>query len=232
VVETLEARHEKITWCVVGEPSSVKSVGDMIKNGRRGSLGGVLKIKGIQGHVAYPHLARNPIHQAGPIISRLSEEHWDQGNEFFPPTSFQISNIKGGTGASNVIPGEVELMFNFRFSTESTVESLKSRVIAMLEEAGLEYSLEWTLSGLPFLTDRGALVNAAADAIREIAGIETELSTTGGTSDGRFIAPTGAQVVELGPCNAMIHKIDEHIEAEELNVLTRIYERMLEKLLA
>lgn len=232
VVEALEARNEKITWCVVGEPSSVKTLGDMIKNGRRGSLGGVLKIKGIQGHVAYPHLARNPIHQAGPLIARLSQEVWDQGNEFFPPTSFQISNIKGGTGASNVIPGEVELMFNFRFSTESTVESLKQRVIAMLEEAGLEYSLEWNLSGLPFLTDRGALVNAAAEAIHEITGVTTELSTTGGTSDGRFIAPTGAQVVELGPCNAMIHKVDEHIEAVELDVLTRIYERMLEKLLA
>lgn len=232
VVEALEARNEKITWCVVGEPSSVKTLGDMIKNGRRGSLGGVLKIKGIQGHVAYPHLARNPIHQAGPLIARLSHEVWDQGNEFFPPTSFQISNIKGGTGASNVIPGEAELMFNFRFSTESTVESLKQRVIAMLEEAGLEYSLEWNLSGLPFLTDRGALVNAAAEAIHEITGVTTELSTTGGTSDGRFIAPTGAQVVELGPCNAMIHKVDEHIEAVELDVLTRIYERMLEKLLA
>lgn len=232
VVEALEARQEKITWCIVGEPSSVNTLGDMIKNGRRGSLGGVLKIKGIQGHVAYPHLARNPIHQAGPLIARLSEEVWDNGNEFFPPTSFQISNIKGGTGASNVIPGEVELMFNFRFSTESTVDTLKARVIAMLEDAGLEYTVDWNLSGLPFLTDRGALVNAAAEAIREVAGIETELSTTGGTSDGRFIAPTGAQVVELGPCNAMIHKIDEHIGADELDMLVRIYERILEKLMA
>lgn len=232
VVETLEARNEKITWCLVGEPSSVNRVGDMIKNGRRGSLGGILKIKGIQGHVAYPHLARNPIHQAGPLITRLSQEVWDNGNEFFPPTSFQISNIKGGTGASNVIPGDVELMFNFRFSTESTVDTLKSRVIAMLDEAGLEYTLEWNLSGLPFLTDRGALVNAATAAIREITGVETELSTTGGTSDGRFIAPTGAQVVELGPCNATIHKIDEHVEAEELNALACIYESILEKLLA
>lgn len=232
VVDTLEARHEKITWCLVGEPSSVNKVGDTIKNGRRGSLGGVLKIIGIQGHVAYPHLARNPIHQVGAIISRLSQETWDNGNAFFPPTSFQISNIKGGTGASNVIPGDVELIFNFRFSTESTVESLKARVIQLLEEESVDYVLDWNLSGLPFLTDQGALVKAAAESILEITGINTELSTSGGTSDGRFIAPTGAQVLELGPCNAMIHKIDEHIEASELDVLTALYERILEKLLA
>jgi succinyl-diaminopimelate desuccinylase len=174
VVDTLEARQEKITWCVVGEPSSVNRVGDMIKNGRRGSLGGELVIKGIQGHVAYPHLARNPIHDAGRVIDVLSAETWDAGNEFFPPTSFQISNIKGGTGASNVIPGTVELMFNFRFSTESTVESLKSRVIGLLEGCGVDYELRWNLSGLPFLTARGDLVQAASEAIRSITGIDTD----------------------------------------------------------
>jgi succinyl-diaminopimelate desuccinylase len=232
VVETLEARQEKITWCIVGEPSSVTRVGDMIKNGRRGSLGGELIIKGIQGHVAYPHLARNPIHDAGRVIERLSAEVWDGGNEFFPPTSFQISNIKGGTGASNVIPGTVELMFNFRFSTESTVESLKARVMGLLDACGVEYEVRWNLSGLPFLTARGDLVQAASEAIRSVAGIDTELSTTGGTSDGRFIAPTGAQVVELGPCNATIHKIDEHVVADDLDTLSSFYEQILVRLLA
>lgn len=232
VVETLEARNEKISMCIVGEPSSTTKTGDVIKNGRRGSLGAVLKVHGIQGHVAYPHLAKNPVHLAAPALAELSAEVWDNGNEFFPATSFQISNINAGTGATNVIPGEMEVVFNFRFSTELTEEILKQRTHAILDKYGFEYSIDWNLSGLPFLTARGALVEASVEAIREVAGIETELSTAGGTSDGRFIAPTGAQVLELGPVNATIHKLDEHVEAEDLNILTAIYERILEKLLA
>lgn len=231
VVEHLEARNEKITWCIVGEPSSTARVGDVVKNGRRGSLGGKLKVKGIQGHVAYPHLARNPIHQVAPALHALASEHWDNGNEFFPPTSFQISNIHGGTGATNVIPGEVEVVFNFRFSTEQTAESLQQKTRAILDSFGLEYDLEWTLFGQPFLTGRGDLVDATVSAIREVAGIDTELSTSGGTSDGRFIAPTGAQVVELGPVNATIHKLNERIRAADLDTLSAIYERILRKLL-
>lgn len=232
VVETLEARNEKITMCIVGEPSSTTKTGDVIKNGRRGSLGAVLKVQGIQGHVAYPHLAKNPVHLAAPALAELSAEVWDNGNEFFPATSFQISNINAGTGATNVIPGEMEVVFNFRFSTELTEEILKQRTHAILDKYGFEYSIDWNLSGLPFLTARGDLVAASVAAIREVTGIETELSTAGGTSDGRFIAPTGAQVLELGPVNATIHKLDEHVEAEDLNILTDIYERILEKLLA
>lgn len=232
VVEWLEARSEKMTWCIVGEPSSTKVVGDVIKNGRRGSLGAVLKVKGIQGHVAYPHLADNPIHKLAPALAELAGEHWDNGNEFFPATSFQVSNINGGTGATNVIPGDVTVVFNFRFSTELTEQILRQRTEAILDKHGLNYELQWTLSGQPFLTPRGDLVNAVVDAIKAETGLDTELSTSGGTSDGRFIAPTGAQVVELGPINATIHKVDECISAEDLNTLTRIYQRTLEGLLA
>ncbi len=232
VVETLEARNEKIDMCIVGEPSSTNQTGDVVKNGRRGSLGCVLKVKGIQGHVAYPHLAKNPVHIAAPALAELAAEEWDQGNEFFPATSFQISNINAGTGATNVIPGECEVVFNFRFSTEVTADILKQRTQAILDKHGLEYDIDWNLSGEPFLTSRGALVDASVQAIREVTGLETELSTAGGTSDGRFIAPTGSQVLELGPCNATIHKVDEHVTAADLDILTTIYERILELLLA
>ena len=232
VVEHLEARNEKITWCIVGEPSSSEQVGDVVKNGRRGSLGAKLNVKGIQGHVAYPQLARNPIHQVAPALHALADTHWDNGNEFFPPTSFQISNIHSGTGATNVIPGEVEVVFNFRFSTENTPESLQQKTREILDHHGLEYELDWTLFGMPFLTGRGELVSAIVDAIRSEAGIETQLSTAGGTSDGRFIAPTGAQVVELGPVNATIHKLNERIRAADLDILSSIYESILRNLLA
>ena len=232
VVETLEARQEKIDMCIVGEPSSTRNVGDVIKNGRRGSLGAVLTVKGIQGHVAYPHLAENPVHRAAPALAELATEVWDHGNEFFPATSFQISNIHAGTGATNVIPGELQVVFNFRFSTELTADILKQRTHAILDKHGLDYSIDWNLSGQPFLTARGALVEASVQAIKEITGLETELSTAGGTSDGRFIAPTGAQVLELGPVNATIHKVDEHVNAADLDTLTAIYERTLELLLA
>jgi len=231
VVEWLEARNTKMTWCIVGEPSSTNVVGDVIKNGRRGSLGAILKVKGIQGHVAYPHLADNPIHTFAPALAELSVEHWDNGNEFFPATSFQVSNINGGTGATNVIPGELEVIFNFRFSTELTDAILRERTEAILNKHNVKYELQWILSGQPFLTPRGNLVNAVINAIKDTTGIETELSTSGGTSDGRFIAPTGAQVVELGPINATIHKLNECISADDLNTLTEIYEKTLEKLL-
>ena len=232
VVEHLQQRNEHIDYCIVGEPSSTNLVGDVIKNGRRGSLGGVLRVKGVQGHVAYPHLADNPIHRVAPVLAELAAETWDNGNEFFPATSFQISNIHAGTGATNVIPGECEVVFNFRFSTEVTAAQLKARVEVMLAEHDLDYELDWNLSGQPFLTERGTLVNAVVEAIRDITGRETELSTAGGTSDGRFIAPTGAQVVELGPINATIHKIDEHTPVAELDQLALIYQRALQKLLA
>ncbi len=232
VVEHLTQRNERIDWCIVGEPSSTTEVGDVIKNGRRGSLGARLRIKGVQGHVAYPHLAANPIHLAAPALVELSQEIWDQGNEFFPATSFQISNIHGGTGATNVIPGELEILFNFRFSTELTADDLKARTDEILQRHGLEYTLDWSLSGLPFLTPRGALVNAVAEAINQVTGRTTELSTSGGTSDGRFIAPTGAQVVELGPVNATIHKVNEQVSAADLDQLSDIYEQVLVRLLA
>ncbi|MDV2441914.1 succinyl-diaminopimelate desuccinylase [Acinetobacter gerneri] len=232
VVETLEARNEKMTWCLVGEPSSTKQLGDIIKNGRRGSLNGVLHVRGQQGHVAYPHLARNPIHEASKAIAELCETVWDNGNEYFPATSFQISNIHSGTGATNVIPGTMDVTFNFRYSTELTADILKARVIEILDQHQLQYTIDWTLSGLPFLTPVGELVNAARDAIREVTGTETELSTSGGTSDGRFIAPTGAQVLELGVLNATIHQIDEHVNVAELEPLAEIYEQILVKLLA
>lgn len=232
VVEHLEARGEKMTWALVGEPSSSRQLGDVIKNGRRGSLNGILTVQGTQGHVAYPQLADNPIHRAAPALAELAAEVWDRGNEFFPATSFQISNISAGTGANNVIPGEMKVVFNFRFSTEVTAAQLRERTEAILQKHGLRYVLDWSLSGQPFLTAKGELVAAAVDSIREICGIEAELSTSGGTSDGRFIAPTGAQVLELGPLNATIHKVNEEVRAADLDTLTDIYERMLIKLLA
>ena len=232
VIEALEARQEKIDWCLVGEPSSTAQVGDVIKNGRRGSLGGILTVHGRQGHVAYPHLADNPIHRALPALAELAAETWDHGNEFFPATSFQISNINAGTGANNVIPGDLEVVFNFRFSTELTETQLRERTESVLQRHGLNYTLNWKLSGHPFLTPRGDLVNAAVAAIYQVTGRDTELSTSGGTSDGRFIAPTGAQVVELGPVNKTIHQINECVSANDLDTLTDIYEQLLKKLLA
>jgi len=231
VVEALEARGEKIDYCLVCEPSSTDRVGDVVKNGRRGSLSGILTVLGKQGHVAYPHLANNPIHQFAPALARLCAETWDQGNVHFPPTSFQVSNFNAGTGAENVIPGELELLFNFRFSTELDVESIKQRVHSILDEEGLEYELSWRLSGNPFLTPEGALVDATKAAIEETTGYATQLSTAGGTSDGRFIAPTGAQVVELGPINATIHQVNECVSVADLDTLSKIYSKILTKLL-
>lgn len=231
VVEHLEARQEKIDYCLVGEPTSTARVGDVIKNGRRGSLGAKLIVHGIQGHVAYPHLAANPVHLAAPALAELAATEWDQGNQYFPATSFQISNIHAGTGATNVIPGDLEVMFNFRYSTEFDHEQLQARVEAVLERHQLNYTIEWTLSGKPFLTPRGALVDATARAIRQVTDQETELSTTGGTSDGRFIAPTGAQVIELGPINATIHKVNECVSIKDLDDLTHIYQQTLTELL-
>ena len=231
VVEHLESRNEKIKWCLVGEPSSKDQTGDTIKNGRRGSLCGVLKIRGQQGHVAYPHLADNPIHRAMPALHELAGIEWDAGNEFFPPTTFQISNINAGTGAENVIPGSVEVLFNLRFSTETTAELLKSQVTGVLDRHHLDYDIQWRLSGQPFLTAAGELVEAARQAIQSTVGINTELSTSGGTSDGRFIAPTGAQVVELGPVNATIHQTNECVNIAELDKLSVIYEEILKQLL-
>ena len=231
VVEQLEARHEKITGCVVGEPSSTNRTGDVVKNGRRGSLGAKLIVHGTQGHVAYPHLAENPLHSFAPALAELCMTEWDQGNEFFPKTTFQVSNIHAGTGATNVIPGDLEVIFNFRFSTELTSESLQQRVESILDRHNLRYLIDWSLSGNPFLTPAGELVDATREAIKSVIGIDTELSTAGGTSDGRFIAPTGAQVIELGPCNATIHKIDECVKASELDELSEMYEKILESLL-
>lgn len=241
VIEHLGNRRTQIDWCLIGEPSSSEHLGDTAKHGRRGSLHGHLILRGSQGHVAYPHLAENPIHGVGSLVVELAETRWDAGNEFFPPTSFQISNIHGGTGANNVIPGEVELTFNFRFSTESSVDDLKRRVHQIVdrnllnsktaEQRRFRYDLEWTLSGEPFLTPQGELVDAAAEAVADRLGRTLELSTTGGTSDGRFIAPTGAQVLELGPVNASIHKIDEHVSVEDLDRLTDVYEEIMRRLL-
>ncbi|SJN14154.1 N-succinyl-L,L-diaminopimelate desuccinylase [Halomonas citrativorans] len=231
VVEQLRERNERLDYCIVGEPSSTEHLGDVIKNGRRGSLGGVLRIQGIQGHVAYPHLARNPIHQAMPALDALVNEHWDGGNDFFPATSFQISNLRAGTGATNVIPGEVEVVFNFRFSTEVTHEQLKARTEAILDQYGLAYQLDWTLNGEPFLTAEGELVNAAIRGVEAVTGKRPALSTSGGTSDGRFIATLGAQVVELGPLNDTIHKVNERVRASDLDDLSRIYEATLQALL-
>ncbi|WP_079201090.1 succinyl-diaminopimelate desuccinylase [Pseudomonas sp. CC6-YY-74] len=232
VVERLAARGERLDWCIVGEPSSTSLVGDTVKNGRRGSLGAKLTVRGVQGHVAYPHLAKNPIHLAAPALAELASEHWDDGNAFFPPTSFQVSNLNSGTGTTNVIPGELQAIFNFRFSTESTVEGLQQRVNTILDKHGLDYHVEWALSGLPFLTEPGALLDAVAASIRSVTGRETKPSTSGGTSDGRFIATLGTQVVELGPVNATIHQINERVLASDLDVLTEIYYQTLVKLLA
>ncbi len=231
VIETLEARNEKIDWCLVGEPSSTSNVGDTVKNGRRGSLGCQLTIIGKQGHVAYPHLANNPIHLATPMLAELTAMQWDQGNDFFPPTTFQISNFNSGTGTTNVIPATAEIVFNFRFSTEITVDKLKQKVEELLSQYQLDYEIEWNLSGLPFLTAEGNLVVAAVKAIQQVTGIQTELSTAGGTSDGRFIAPTGAQVLELGPVNATIHQVNECVSIDDINILEEIYFQMLVELL-
>jgi succinyl-diaminopimelate desuccinylase len=231
VIDTLEARNEKITWALVGEPSSTYKLGDVVKNGRRGSLTGNLTVNGVQGHVAYPHLADNPIHKAAPALTELAQMHWDNGNEFFPPTSFQIANINGGTGASNVIPGSLDIMFNFRYSTQVTADELISRVLGILDAHGLDYEVSWVFNGLPFLTGDGPLLEATKSAIREVTGYDTDPQTTGGTSDGRFIAPTGAQVIELGPVNATIHKVNECVKIADLEQLALCYEKLMEKLL-
>jgi succinyl-diaminopimelate desuccinylase len=232
VCELLEERGETPDYCLVGEPTSAHVLGDMIKNGRRGSLSGHLVVKGVQGHIAYPQLARNPIHQAAPALAELTAERWDDGNEYYLPTSWQVSNVQAGTGATNVIPGQMTIDFNFRFSTASTADSLEARVHAILDRHNLDYDLKWTLNGQPFLTPRGTLSQAVCDAIRAETGIDAELSTTGGTSDGRFIARICPQVIEFGPPNASIHKIDEHIELRFIDPLKNIYRRTLEHLLA
>jgi succinyl-diaminopimelate desuccinylase len=232
VCDALKARGEQLDYCIVGEPTSVTQMGDMIKNGRRGTMSGKLVVKGIQGHIAYPHLAKNPIHLAVPALTELAAEKWDDANEYYLPTSWQMSNIHGGTGASNVIPGDVTIDFNFRFSTASTVESLQQRVHAILDKHGLEYDLKWTVGGLPFLTPRGTLSDALARAIKDETGLDTELSTTGGTSDGRFIAQICPQVIECGPPNDSIHKVDEYIQIRFIDPLKNIYRKTLENLLA
>ncbi len=232
VIETLEARNEKMDWCLVGEPSSTNKLGDIVKNGRRGSLNANLTVKGKQGHVAYPRLAVNPIHSCSKALAELCETVWDNGNEYFPATTFQVSNINSGTGATNVVPGTLNTLFNFRYSTEVTAEELKARTLEILDRHNVEYEISWTLSGLPFLTPVGELVNAAKSAILNVTGVETKLSTSGGTSDGRFIAPTGAQVLELGVLNATIHQINEHVNVDDLEPLAEIYEQILENLLA
>ncbi|PXX37595.1 succinyl-diaminopimelate desuccinylase [Burkholderia sp. MS455] len=232
VVELLQARGERVDYCIVGEPTSTAELGDVVKNGRRGSMSGELVVKGVQGHIAYPHLAKNPIHLLAPALAELAAEQWDEGNEYFPPTTWQVSNLHAGTGATNVIPGHADLLFNFRFSTASTVEGLQARVHAILDRHGLEYTLKWSVSGLPFLTPRGELSNALENAIRTETGITTELSTTGGTSDGRFIARICPQVIEFGPPNGSIHKIDEHIEVRFVDPLKNVYRRVLEQLIA
>ena len=232
VCQQLQARGEKLDYCIVGEPTSVDQLGDMIKNGRRGTLSGKLSVKGIQGHIAYPHLARNPVHQFAPALAELVTTEWDKGNAFFQPTSWQVSNVHGGTGVSNVIPGELVVDFNFRFSTESSADSLKQRLEAVLTKHGLDYTLQWTLGGEPFLTTPGELVQAVRGAIAAETGLQTELSTTGGTSDGRFIAKICPQLIELGPINASIHKINEHVLVASLDPLKNIYKGVLERLSA
>ena len=231
VVEALKARGEKLDYCIVGEPTCVSRLGDMIKNGRRGSLSGKLVVKGVQGHVAYPHLGRNPIHEVAAALAELAQTKWDDGNEYFPPTTWQVSNFNSGTGAGNVIPGEAHIRFNFRFSTASTLESLQTRVHGILDRHGVKYDLDWTYDGRPFVTQKGDLVDAVARAIKKVTGIDTAISTTGGTSDGRFIADICSQVVEIGPVNATIHKIDERIGLDEIGQLPKIYREILNELL-
>jgi len=232
VVEVLEQRQEKIDWCLVGEPSSDKQIGDVIRVGRRGSLCAKLTVFGIQGHVAYPELAENPIHTLAPALKELTEEVWDHGNAFFPPTRLQVSNINGGTGAENIIPGQVEVQFNLRFCTELDEATIKARTQAILDKYGFRYDLQWRLSGNPFLTSQGELIEASHAAIKTVCGFDTQDDTGGGTSDGRFIAPTGAQVIELGPLNASIHKVNEHISLDDLETLSNIYQQILVNLLA
>ena len=232
VIEVLEARGEKIDWALVGVPSSTTELGDVVKNGRRGSIGAILTVHGVQGHVAYPHLADKPIHKVMPALSQLAELSWDQGNESFPATSFQISNINAGTGVSNVIPGHVEIHFNLRYSTELDDQQIIETTEAILNQYELDFDIEWSLSGYPFLTAEGELVEAAQHSIQQVTGRDTELSTAGGTSDGRFVAPTGAQVLELGPVNASIHKINEHVKVSDLDDLSAIYQGILERLLS
>jgi succinyl-diaminopimelate desuccinylase len=231
VVESLKQRGESMDYCIVGEPTCVQRLGDMIKNGRRGSLSGNLVVKGVQGHVAYPHLARNPVHEFGAALAELAATEWDRGNEFFPPTTWQVSNINAGTGAGNVIPGELHVKFNFRFSTASTLESLQTRVVGILDKHGLKYDLDWRYDGRPFLTKPGDLVEAVRRAIKTVTGIETTMSTTGGTSDGRFIADICPQVIEFGPPNATIHKVNESVAVADIEPLSRIYEQILRNLL-
>jgi succinyl-diaminopimelate desuccinylase len=231
VVEMLKARGETLDYCIVGEPTSVKTLGDMIKNGRRGSMGGMLRVKGIQCHIAYPHLGRNPIHQVAPALTELAAIEWDRGNDYFLPTSWQMSNIHSGTGAVNIIPGELEVQFNFRFSPESTPETLQQRLEAVLKKHGLEYTIRWRVSGMPFLTPPGELTKALSEATQEVCGVKTVLSTDGGTSDGRFIIAICPQVVEFGPVNATIHSLNEHIELAAIEPLKDIYLSVLRKLL-
>ena len=231
VVDWLKAQEIIPQWCLVGEPSSSEKCGDTIKNGRRGSLGCSMTITGLQGHVAYPHLASNPIHLATPAINELIAEVWDEGNNYFPPTSFQISNIASGTGATNVIPADIQIVFNFRFSTEVTEQQLRQRVEDILDRHGFNYSMNWRLNGQPFLTKAGLLVDVASESIEDVTGVKTVLSTAGGTSDGRFIAPMGSEVLELGPLNSSIHRVDEHVSTEDLNKLTKIYQKIVSQLL-
>jgi succinyl-diaminopimelate desuccinylase len=231
VVERLKARAERIDYCIVGEPTCAQRLGDMVKIGRRGSLSGALRVKGVQGHIAYPHLAKNPVHSAAPALAELAATEWDRGNEYFPPTTWQISNINAGTGAENVIPGEMLVRFNFRFSTASTPDELKRRVHAVLDRHGVEYELDWFLGGKPFLTPRGDLVDTVSAAIEEVTGLRPEISTTGGTSDGRFIADICPQLVEFGPVNASIHRLNEHIDLAAIGPLREVYRRVLLKLL-
>ena len=231
VVEALARRGEKLDYCIVGEPTSVKRFGDMIKNGRRGSLSGILTVNGVQGHVAYPHMARNPIHEVAAAIAEMATTEWDRGNEYFPPTTWQVSNFTAGTGANNVIPGSARVQFNFRFSTASTVESLQTRVHGILDKHGVQYDLEWRYDGRPFLTRKGDLVDAVSRAIKEVTGVDTELSTSGGTSDGRFIADICPQVVEFGPSNATIHKVNECVPVADVEMLPKVYLRILQLLL-
>jgi succinyl-diaminopimelate desuccinylase len=231
VVEALQARGEHLDYCIIGEPTSVNRLGDMIKNGRRGSLSGTLTVKGVQGHVAYPHLAKNPVLELAPALAELAGIEWDRGNEYFPPTTWQVSNVHAGTGATNIIPGEAQLQFNFRFSTASTIESLQTRLVNVLDRHGIEYELDWVYGGRPFVTRKGDLVDAVARAIKSVTGMDTELSTTGGTSDGRFIADICPQVVEFGPTNATVHKLNECINLRELEELPKIYQQILVNLL-